>query len=292
MEPKGETKVDGVRMAMGALDCPVCYEPLKPPILQCGVGHLICNSCCARLKKCPLCPRTAFERCYGMERVVESIEVPCCFANNGCTKKITYFNKKMHEKACRHGPCFCPEPGCGFIGPAVALANHVANHHKWPSMKFKYFEQFNLTLQPGPLVLHAPDGNVFLMNMTPVEPLGHTISLVCIQPEATDSRFGCSMVFSCFTGHHQISTLDAVRSSSLSDGMPKDFFCIVPKSRGIDIFLRTTIDNELVYEDEDELEDEDDDDESYDEDEDEEEDFLRCLIRSIGSRQCSSSLDL
>jgi len=245
---------------------------LMIPILQCGVGHLICNSCCARLKKCPLCPRTAFERCYGMERVVESIEVPCCFANNGCTKKITYFNKKMHEKACRHGPCFCPEPGCGFIGPAVALANHVANHHKWPSMKFKYFEQFNLTLQPGPLVLHAPDGNVFLMNMTPVEPLGHTISLVCIQPEATDSRFGCSMVFSCFTGHHQISTLDAVRSSSLSDGMPKDFFCVVPKSRGIAIFLRTTIDNELVYDDEDELEDEDDDDESYDEDEDEEED--------------------
>ncbi|KAG2539319.1 uncharacterized protein LOC120688158 [Panicum virgatum] len=139
-------------------------------------------------------------------------------------------------------------------------------------MKFKYFEQFNLPLQLGPLVLHAPDGNVFLMNLTPVEPLGHTISLVCIQPEATDSRFGCSMVFSCFTGHHQISTLDVVRSSSLSDGMPKDFFCVVPKSRGIAIFLRTTIDNELVYDDEDELEDEDDDDESYDEDEDEEED--------------------
>jgi len=34
MEPKGETKVDGVRMAMGALDCPVCYEPLGPPIFQ------------------------------------------------------------------------------------------------------------------------------------------------------------------------------------------------------------------------------------------------------------------
>ena len=33
MEPKGETKVDGVRMAMGALDS-VCYEPLGPPIFQ------------------------------------------------------------------------------------------------------------------------------------------------------------------------------------------------------------------------------------------------------------------
>lgn len=271
MEPKGETKTDGVRMAMGPLDCPVCYEPLEPPIYQCGVGHLVCKSCCKRLKKCPLCTRTAFERCFGMERVVETVEVPCCFAKNGCTKKITYFNKKKHEKACRYGPCFCPEPGCGFTGPAVALANHLITRHKWPFMKFKYFEQFSLSLQPGPRVLHAPDSNIFLMNLKPVEPLGHAISLVCVQPEAMDSRFGCSVAFSCFTGHHQLSTLDAVRSSSLSDGMPEDFFCIVPKAGGTEIFLRTTIDNELVYDEEDELEDEDDDDESYNEDEDDEE---------------------
>ncbi|CAN6304192.1 unnamed protein product [Urochloa humidicola] len=204
-----------------------------------------------------------------MERVVESVEVSCCFANNGCTKKITYFNKKKHEKACRRGPCFCPEPGCGFTEPAVVLANHLATHHKWPSMKFKYFGSFDLSLQPGPRVLYAPDGNIFLMNVVPAEPFGHGISLVCVQPEATDSKFGCSVVFSCFKGHHEISNLDSVISSSLSDGMPKDFFCIVPKARGTNISLRTTIDNELVYDDEDVLEDEDDDDESYNEDEDE-----------------------
>ncbi|KAK8444541.1 hypothetical protein SEVIR_9G154800v4 [Setaria viridis] len=207
-----------------------------------------------------------------MERVVETVEVPCCFAKNGCTKKITYFNKKKHEKACRYGPCFCPEPGCGFTGPAVALANHLITRHKWPFMKFKYFEQFSLSLQRGPRVLQAPDSKIFLMNLKPVEPLGHAISLVCVQPEAMDSRFGCSVAFSCFTGHHQLSTLDAVRSSSLSDGMPEDFFCIVPKAGGTEIFLRTTIDNELVHDEEDELEDEDDDDESYNEDEDDEED--------------------
>jgi E3 ubiquitin-protein ligase SIAH1 len=195
-----------------------------------------------------------------MERVVESVEVPCCFAKNGCTKKIAYFNKKKHDKVCRYGPCFCPELSCSFIGPAVALANHVAIRHKWSSMKFEYFEQFSLSIQPGPHVLHAPDGNIFLMNLTPAEPPGHAISLVCIQPEAMDSRFGCSVAFSCFTGHHQLSTLDSVRSSSLSDGMPQDFFCIVPKAEGTDIILQTTIDNELVYDEEDKLEDEDDDD--------------------------------
>ncbi|WVZ59938.1 hypothetical protein U9M48_010019 [Paspalum notatum var. saurae] len=91
MEPKWGTKVEGVRMAMRALECPMCYDPLVPPIYQCGVGHLICNSCRVSLKKCLLCPRTAFERCFGMEHVVESIEVPCGFAKYGCTKKMAYF---------------------------------------------------------------------------------------------------------------------------------------------------------------------------------------------------------
>ncbi|OEL36209.1 hypothetical protein BAE44_0002773 [Dichanthelium oligosanthes] len=221
MEPKGETKVDGVRMAMGVLDCPVCYEPLCLRF--------------TRLNKCTICARTGFER-------VESVEVSCCFAKNGCTKKITYFNMKTHEKACLHGPCLCPEPGCDFTGPSVALPNHLTTHHKWPSTVFKYFERFNLHLQAGPRVLHALDGNVFVMNVVTVAPLGHAISLVCVQPEGMNSRFGCSVVFSCFTCHHQISTLDAVRSSSLSDGLPDDSFCFVPKASGgaTNVVLRTT----------------------------------------------------
>lgn len=39
MEKKREaeaTNIDrmGVKMELGVLDCPVCYEPLSPPILQ------------------------------------------------------------------------------------------------------------------------------------------------------------------------------------------------------------------------------------------------------------------
>jgi E3 ubiquitin-protein ligase SIAH1 len=195
---------------------------------------------------------------------------PCCFAKNGCTKKIAYFNKKKHEKACRHGPCFCPEPGCGFSGPAATLPDHFTDCHKWPNTAFKYYAQFGLRLKPGPHVLRAQDGTAFLMNVVAAEPFGHAISLVCVQPEATESPFGCSVVFSCFTGHHQISTLAAVRCSSLADGLPKDAFCIVPKaSGGTHVVLQTTIDTELVYDVEDELEDEDDEDESYDEDDEE-----------------------
>jgi hypothetical protein len=41
-KPKGETKLEGVRMTMGALDCPICYEPLVPAIYQ--VGSYIASS--------------------------------------------------------------------------------------------------------------------------------------------------------------------------------------------------------------------------------------------------------
>ncbi|KAL6894587.1 hypothetical protein ACP4OV_008685 [Aristida adscensionis] len=280
MAQKGEAKDQGgsmdkrhdVTMVMGTLDCPICYEPLGPPIFQCSVGHFICWPCQDRLSKCPLCSRTAFERCFGMERVVESISIPCSFAKNGCNRRIPYFNIKNHEKACRHGPCFCPESGCGFTGATVALLDHLTVHHKWPSTAFKYYNQFDLHVQPGPLLLNAQDGEVFLVNMMPVEPLGHAISLVCIKPDAAVSLHGCSVVFSCFTGQHQISKLSQVRSSSLSDGLPKDYFCIVPHSSdgGSDFMLRTTIDTSLLYNVDDQLEDEDDDDSSYNENEDDE----------------------
>jgi hypothetical protein len=69
-------------------------------VLQCGMGHLLCTSCRISSQECPspLCasPITAFTRCLDMERVVEAIEAPCCFAKNGCTEKMVYFNKAKH----------------------------------------------------------------------------------------------------------------------------------------------------------------------------------------------------
>ncbi|TVU45921.1 hypothetical protein EJB05_05431, partial [Eragrostis curvula] len=260
-------KTQGVKMELSFFDCLVCYEPLSPPILQCGLGHVLCSICRARLSKCPLCSGTVFQLCFAMERVVESVVVPCSFAKDGCAKEISYLNKKTHEKGCRYGPCFCPESGCGFIGPTPSLLNHFTTH-KWPSTPFKYNKQFDLVVRPGPHMLHAQneDGRLFIVNMEPVEPVGHTISIVCPHPNVCQSYYRCSVVFSWFTGHHQISTLEYVRCSSLSDGLPKDFFCIVPNASG-EVVLRTTIETLELIDVDDEGE-EDDEDESYEEDED------------------------
>lgn len=37
------------------LECPVCLEISRPPIYQCGEGHIICSSCKPLLKTCCMC---------------------------------------------------------------------------------------------------------------------------------------------------------------------------------------------------------------------------------------------
>jgi len=41
----------------GELECPVCMEVSRPPIYQCGEGHIICSACKPLLKVCPQCDR-------------------------------------------------------------------------------------------------------------------------------------------------------------------------------------------------------------------------------------------
>lgn len=36
-------------------ECPVCFDYVLPPILQCQNGHLVCSSCRQKLTCCPTC---------------------------------------------------------------------------------------------------------------------------------------------------------------------------------------------------------------------------------------------
>ncbi|VAH71696.1 putative E3 ubiquitin-protein ligase SINA-like 6 [Triticum dicoccoides] len=235
VEASGEGESSGKRqnvtMGMDALDCPVCFHPLRPPIYQCSVGHFVCSSCRPKLvrNKCHLCSaETTFKRCLGMERLMESVTVACCNANYGCAQKLTYYQREEHEEACPNTPCFCPESSCSFAGPTDALLEHFASQHKWPCTTIKYYEDVKFHLEPGLHFLRTEERVIFLLNVA-LEPVGHAISVVCIQPKGTNSKFKCQMSYSCFTtGYYQSSTYK-IRSSSLSDGLPKGYNLILPK---------------------------------------------------------------
>ena len=51
-------------------ECPVCFEYVLPPILQCQSGHLVCSNCRPKLSCCPTCRGTLGNiRNLGMEKV-------------------------------------------------------------------------------------------------------------------------------------------------------------------------------------------------------------------------------
>ncbi|CAN6349692.1 unnamed protein product [Urochloa humidicola] len=122
---------------LDALECGVCYLPMKPPIFQCVNGHAVCSPCRDKLKdtgkgKCHMC-RVAVGgyniRCHSMERLVESVRVPCPHAAHGCAARVTYYDRRSHGEACPHARRSCPRKGCGFVGSAGALLDHVAGAH-------------------------------------------------------------------------------------------------------------------------------------------------------------------
>lgn len=52
-------------------ECPVCFDYVLPPILQCQSGHLVCSSCRTKLTCCPTCRGSLGNiRNLAMEKVV------------------------------------------------------------------------------------------------------------------------------------------------------------------------------------------------------------------------------
>ncbi|CAL4902907.1 unnamed protein product [Urochloa decumbens] len=148
-----------------ALDCGVCYLPLKPPIfqvrrtsrakptfqfidrivcyslwlcVQCDVGHVLCAACRDKLNgkgKCYVCGVAmagGYRRCHAMERVVDSIRGPCPNAAYGCDAMPAYHGREKHRWVCPHAPCHCPGKACGFAGSTAALLDHFRAAHNWP----------------------------------------------------------------------------------------------------------------------------------------------------------------
>uniref|UniRef100_A0A0A9FGD6 RING-type E3 ubiquitin transferase n=1 Tax=Arundo donax TaxID=35708 RepID=A0A0A9FGD6_ARUDO len=219
-----------VSMELDFLDCPVCFHPLRPPIFQCAVGHVVCSSCLAKLPdRCHCCSlTTGYNRCYIIEHVVDSTKVPCSYDNLGCTQKITYYEKEDHEKVCPHAPCFCPETGCSFSGSTMMLLDHFSAKHKWhsASARLSYNKAFRIHISLGSTVLQSEEGHLFLVNMV-LESLGGCISVFCVQPHITKSNFECRLIASCPEMSYSQVTQFQTRSTNLFDALPKDCFLFV-----------------------------------------------------------------
>ncbi|RLN22333.1 hypothetical protein C2845_PM07G02700 [Panicum miliaceum] len=178
-----------VDMALEVLDCTVCYSPLKPPVFQCAVGHVVCSCCRAKLPgdRCHMCSAgpatTCYNRCHAVEHILESIRVPC--AHTGCAARTAYHDREAHEAACPHAPCFCRSP-----------AAHLVSLHGWPCSAFRFDEPLAVPVAAmwGAVVRVQHDGGCgrraffLLLVMRPAGALGIAVSALCVEPRRAPPR--------------------------------------------------------------------------------------------------------
>ncbi|KAG2675097.1 hypothetical protein I3760_13G169400 [Carya illinoinensis] len=116
------------------LECPVCMNLMHPPIYQCPNGHTLCSNCKGRVpNSCPTCRHELGNiRCLALEKLSESLELPCRYQVLGCHDKFPYYSKIKHEKHCKHRPFNCPYSGnyCSVTGDIPLLVGHLKNDHK------------------------------------------------------------------------------------------------------------------------------------------------------------------
>ncbi|KAM0859700.1 hypothetical protein ACQ4PT_047013 [Festuca glaucescens] len=176
-----------------ALDCGLCCLPLKPPIFQCKVGHVVCSPCRDKLgaaRRCHVC-RTAtsggYHRNHDMEKLLESIRVPCSNAAYGCAAKPVYYDRDIHLRSCQHAPCHCPLKACGFAGSTSALMDHFAAVHTWPSTtELRSWRPVQVHLREGFNVTSLrTDRQHYLFLITVArKQFGTAISVFCVHPQA------------------------------------------------------------------------------------------------------------
>ncbi|PKI40479.1 hypothetical protein CRG98_039115 [Punica granatum] len=107
---------------------------MYPPIYQCHNGHTLCSTCKTRVhNRCPTCRQELGDiRCLALEKVAESLELPCKYCSLGCPEIFPYYSKLKHETLCNFRPYTCPYAGseCSVTGDIPFLVAHLRDDHK------------------------------------------------------------------------------------------------------------------------------------------------------------------
>uniref|UniRef100_A0A0K2UNP8 E3 ubiquitin-protein ligase n=1 Tax=Lepeophtheirus salmonis TaxID=72036 RepID=A0A0K2UNP8_LEPSM len=115
-------------------ECPVCFDYVLPPILQCHAGHLVCSACRPKLSCCPTCRGQLGGniRNLAMEKVASTVMFPCKYQSSGCGASLLHNDKLDHEETCEFRPYSCPCPGasCKWQGSLEQVMSHLMQIHK------------------------------------------------------------------------------------------------------------------------------------------------------------------
>ncbi|CAA7055659.1 unnamed protein product [Microthlaspi erraticum] len=253
-----DTNSSAMLLDLEALNCPICYDALTSSIFQCDNGHLACSTCCSKLKnKCPSCTLpVGHSRCRAMERVIQSVIVPC---PKGCTKSFSYGKELAHEKECHIyssvlqrtsdsavtinvsrekeraiSLCSCPAEKCDYSGSYYNLYDHFKTHTSERGCGYRltaggFPEVVELTEDTSVVMNESRDGLLFVVQCFS-EPHGVYVTMNCIAPCVPEvCEFSCriSTVMEEYNMPFDLPKVKRVRKLSLET--PRDDFMLVPR---------------------------------------------------------------
>lgn len=180
-------------MDLDILDCAICSYPLTIPVFQCENGHTSCFSCCSKLAhKCPTCSLPiGNNRCRAIEKVLESVRIPCENMRYGCGETFIYSEKYNHDKSCIYAPCSCPIQGCNFISSSKKLDPHLRCRHVGDVIRFYYGVAFPLPLSVGQnseVLQETDDGAIFILHHHE-ETFGNIVTISCLGPPTSAGEY-------------------------------------------------------------------------------------------------------
>ncbi|XP_069675847.1 E3 ubiquitin-protein ligase sina-like [Periplaneta americana] len=173
------------------LVCPVCYEYMVPPLMQCRRGHMVCVDCKSSFTSCPTC-RSKFVnmRNRAMEDVAYNLIYPCKNANLGCQHRSKLEDREHHEGNCTFKSFRCVDaPRCGWSGTRAELLQHVGQFHR---NVFLEGPEHNLTMD-----LYDEEGDNWIVSAF------EELFWVNLELMPGDNVFGCVM----YVGPHELASL-------------------------------------------------------------------------------------
>lgn len=148
--------LDNDECIMSVLECPVCMDTMRAPILQCQNGHNICSVCKLQLRNCPTCRGQFIETwSLALEKLSQRIPFSCANSERGCMEKLSIQNKMKHEISClyRIHKCLLGHPGsCSWEGLRTDILQHAKEKHEVCAFdsrvdRFSEYEEWKETME-------------------------------------------------------------------------------------------------------------------------------------------------
>jgi len=130
------------QILLSELECPVCMEYMRPPIMLCANGHNICNTCKQKVPHCPTCRQQFLNtRNIALQKVATELKYPCMYRNYGCKEIYKFDLIREHQENCQFSPQPCPVNKlnlgtCTWLGISSEISSHLKQVHNNVCMNY------------------------------------------------------------------------------------------------------------------------------------------------------------